>query len=46
MEGQVRLQSHGAAGDRKDPAEAEGWADPRGGTTRSSLAVRGLAAPD
>lgn len=36
MEGQVRLQSHRAAGDRKDPAEAEGWADPRGGKTEAA----------
>lgn len=36
MEGQVGLQRHGAAGDRKDLAEAEGWADPRGGKTEAA----------
>lgn len=30
MEGQVGLQRHGAAGHRKELAETEAWANPRG----------------
>ena len=36
MEGLRRLQRHGAAGDRKDLAEAGGWADPRGSKTEAA----------
>lgn len=36
MEGLVRLQGHGAAADRKDLAEVEGWADPRDSKTEAA----------
>lgn len=36
MEGQVRLQRHGEAGNKEELAEAEGWADPRGSKTEAA----------